>query len=116
MPNDFALGATSCGILPEADQPQHRSAQADEWERPPASPSARPARGHWQNGILRTTRKQQRHGVIGNFVEAIVRHLGDHDSACRWPRRCPRCRRRCRSGEMIRQRVICRIISAVILA
>jgi len=82
MPNALAFGRNKLRNPSKSHEAQHRTAQAMNGHHGRHVPTAS-VRAGAGSGNLADQGKQERHGVIGNFIDAIIGNLGDHDSRCR---------------------------------
>ena len=78
-PECLGLGRNQLRNLAECHQSQHGSPQAMNRNHRPHLPFPR-LRARIRRRDLADQRQQQRHGVVGHFVQAIIRDLRDHDA------------------------------------
>ncbi len=76
------LGGDRARNIAEADQAEDLAAQTPDRHDRRHFPAARLHQAVGEGNLARE-REQQRHGVVGNLVQAIVGHIGDRDPALR---------------------------------
>ena len=79
MPKACALGATSARNVAEADEAEHGAFDAADRHHRRHFPAAGLHQFVGQRDLA-DQRQQQRHGVVGDFADAVVRHVIDGDA------------------------------------